>query len=242
MRFPARQPTPKRTCVLVAEATAMASSLLVAGLRRHTHLRVLACALERSALSRAMDRYAPDVALISAQSDGGAPDGYAVMPRIHHQHPATRVVYLLDRSDRETVVEAFRAGGSGVFCRSTHELKLLRRCVEAVAQGQIWANSKELGYLLDAYRQAVPQRVLHSESIVLLTPREQDVYCLVADGPMNREIAQQLGLSERTVKNTYSTSSTSWGSRPASNLCCMPPRMGRVRQRRRNRSRRGNRC
>jgi two-component system nitrate/nitrite response regulator NarL len=179
----------------------MASSLLAEGLQRHSRLRVVTCALRGAELSSAIDQYAPDVALISAQSDAGAPDGYEAISGIHQQHPAARVVFLLDRSDREAVVEAFRVGASGVFCRSTYAPKLLRRCVESVARGQIWANSKELGYLLDDYRNAAPQRVVSSDGIAMLTPREQDVYHLVSDGLMNREIAGQLGLSERTVKN-----------------------------------------
>jgi DNA-binding NarL/FixJ family response regulator len=70
-----------------------------------------------------------------------------------------------------------------------------------VSQGQVWASSDELGYLLDIFAQTTPARTLSNSCCKLLTQREQAVVHLVADGLSNREIAMQLKLSQHTVKN-----------------------------------------
>ena len=68
-------------------------------------------------------------------------------------------------------------------------------------QGQIWANSKQLRSVLDAFATATPLRLVNSQGRVLLTKREMDVVKLVVDGHTNRDVAQKLGLTEHTVSN-----------------------------------------
>jgi DNA-binding NarL/FixJ family response regulator len=112
----------------------------------------------------------------------------------------TRVVMLLDIPDRDSVVQAFRAGCHGVFCRA-RSVKDLPKCIACVHAGQIWANSQELAYVLGALREPQPLRVVNSTGVPLLTNREMAVVKCVAEGLTNRETAAQLNLSEHTVKN-----------------------------------------
>jgi DNA-binding NarL/FixJ family response regulator len=70
-----------------------------------------------------------------------------------------------------------------------------------VHRGQVWVNSENLGYLLEAFGKAMPFRFDESDGAKLLTKRERDVARLVADGLTNREVSKQLGLSEHTVRN-----------------------------------------
>jgi DNA-binding NarL/FixJ family response regulator len=107
---------------------------------------------------------------------------------------------LLDTSERSQVVEAFRTGARGVFSRS-ESLTSLARCIQCVSEGQIWANSKELRYILEALGEALPLRVVDTRGAALLSRREVEVVRCVAEGLSNREIAQRLGLTEHTVKN-----------------------------------------
>jgi DNA-binding NarL/FixJ family response regulator len=106
---------------------------------------------------------------------------------------------LLDAPDRNSVVEAFRAGARGVFCR-TESLKSLSKCIRCVHDGQVWANSNELRFLLDALSQAMSTRIVGAAG-VSLSKRERDVVQCVSEGLSNREIAHRLTLTEHTVKN-----------------------------------------
>lgn len=99
------------------------------------------------------------------------------------------------------MVEGLRAGARGVFSRSNFDFAALRKCVRRVFEGQLWISTPEMEYVLDALTQARPLRVVDPEGLNLLSKREEQVMRLVAEGLGNREIAEQMNLSEHTVKN-----------------------------------------
>ncbi len=186
--------------VLAADSTRMNSQLLAAALERDKHFELLETVPDARAILAAVAREKPEVAVISAEIDEDPRKGFAVARELQAQRSDTRVVMLLDSSERSQVVEAFRAGARGVFCR-TESLKSLAKCICCVSEGQIWANTKELRYLLEALGEALPLRVIDARGADLLSRREQEVVRCVAEGLSNREIAQRLGLTEHTVKN-----------------------------------------
>jgi DNA-binding NarL/FixJ family response regulator len=186
--------------VLAADATRMNSQLLAAALERDKSFRVLDPVSDAEGILAVVAKEKPAVVVISAELDDDKRKGFEVARELHSLHSETRVVMLLDTSERNQVVEAFRAGARGVFCRS-ESLKALARCIQCVNEGQIWANSRELRYLLEALGEALPMRVIDARGAVLLSRRELEVVRCVAEGLSNREIAQRLGLTEHTVKN-----------------------------------------
>lgn len=186
--------------VLAADSTRMNSQLLAAALEREKRFEVLPPVLDSTAIIATVVKERPGVALISAEFDEDPRHGFAIASELRTACPETRVVMLLDASDPRPVVEAFRAGAKGVFCRS-ESLKSLAKCISCVHEGQIWASSRELRYLLEALGQALPLRMVDARGAVLLSRREQEVVRCVAEGLSNREIAQRLGLTEHTVKN-----------------------------------------
>ncbi len=186
--------------VIVAEATVMACELLANALSRTPEMRVVGWELDsESALARTA-RVKPHVALISSDLQDGAARGLSLASALRARHPEIRSVILLDRPDRQSTIDAFRAGARGVLSRGDG-LALVQKCVRRVSEGQVWANSTELLYLLDTMVQTKPAHTLSDNCRKLLTPREQQVVQLVADGLGNREIAAHLKLSEHTVKN-----------------------------------------
>jgi len=121
---------------------------------------------------------------------------------LHASHPHMGLILLLDSHDRNLVVEALRAGARGLFCRASQPFRALCRCISVVHQGQFWASTEQIGYLIEALRSAPPTRVIDARGEGLLSPREDQVVSLVAEGMGNREIAQQLGVKENTVKKS----------------------------------------
>jgi DNA-binding NarL/FixJ family response regulator len=109
------------------------------------------------------------------------------------------VIVLLNSSEREAVISAFRAGALGIFCR-TESVRLLAKCIRSVHAGQVWASSAELQFVLQAL--AGPARARFTpETEAALSPREIDVVLGLTEGLSNRDIAKRLNLTEHTVKN-----------------------------------------
>ena len=168
--------------------------------RFRSRFNVLACIVSKSELIRSMNSNALDVALVSESLQDGPLTGFQILREVCTLFPKTRVIMLLKSAQQELIVDAFRAGAKGVFCRA-EPVQSLSKCISAVHQGQIWANSQQFQYVLDALTSASPLRVVNHQGRTVLTNREKDVVKLVAEGLANRAIANELGLTEHTVSN-----------------------------------------
>jgi DNA-binding NarL/FixJ family response regulator len=141
-----------------------------------------------------------EVVIVSSTLKDGPLAGFTLLRALRKSNTIVRCVMLLDKGDRDLVVEAFRSGAVGV-CERSQSCEILSKCIHSVSRGQVWANSQQLCYLLEALSSGVPGRVTEVRGQVLLTRREDEVVSLVAEGLKNREIAEVLKLSEHTVKN-----------------------------------------
>lgn len=187
--------------ILVADFSRMSCQLLASALAHSRHsLKVVATPVTCAEALDCLRTRNPDVALVSANLQDGPLMGFRVLQGISAASPKTRAVALLESSQRDLVIDAFRAGASGIFCR-TDSIDKLGKCLSRVHAGQIWASSRELQYLLETLSHAIPLRVVGPHAAKLLTPRETQVIHLVAEGLTNREISRKLSLSEHTVKN-----------------------------------------
>lgn len=190
----------KRIRVLAADSTRMNSQLLADALSRDERLEIIEAEPRAASILAAIASDKPDVVLLSPTLEDNASLGFQIARDVLAAHPQAKIVMLLDVADRSTVLESFRAGVRGVFSRS-ESLKTLAKCIESVHSGQVWANSRELGFLLDAVSQSLPSRGGDLKALNLLSKREQDVVRCVVEGLSNREIANRLSLTEHTVKN-----------------------------------------
>jgi DNA-binding NarL/FixJ family response regulator len=186
--------------VLAADSTRMGSQLLAQALAQDSQFQVTGIEPKSASILAAVTEERPHVVLMSSLLEESATQGFDLTRQVSAAHPETRVVLLMDTSNPSAVVEAFRCGARGVFSR-TESSTALAKCVSSVHKGQVWANSAELHYVIDALRESEPVRLVDSGGQALLSKREQDVVRCVAEGLSNREIASTLRLTEHTVKN-----------------------------------------
>jgi DNA-binding NarL/FixJ family response regulator len=182
--------------VLVADSGPIQSQLLTRALKNRREFQVSAVALETSAIHEFMQATPADVVLIAGSQ---LPD-LSLLRWLRVSYPRIAPVLLAESDDREVVVNAFRAGAKGIFLFTRTPFAMLCKCIHCVFRGQIWLDSPQMNYLLDALSEVPTLRVVNSSGRILLTPREEQVVALVADGMTNRGIATELGLSEHTIK------------------------------------------
>jgi DNA-binding NarL/FixJ family response regulator len=120
--------------------------------------------------------------------------------RVKNSDPELGVLLLLDSPQKGLVVEGFRAGATGILYRG-QPFDDLCKAIVSVHEGQVWARSEDLHFLLEALSTMVSTKVVDAKGASLLSEREQQILRLVSEGLTNKEIARTLKLSEHTVKN-----------------------------------------
>jgi len=184
--------------ILVLDSSLIHTQLLADALRDH-EMEVTGVDSAKDLISKALDP-AINVLVISATLGEGTNHGLQLLRQVRASRPDIRAVVLLDSPRPEVVLDAFRAGARGVFCRFDSVEKLCK-CVQCVHSGQIWANNHELTIALQALGSAPTLQVVDANGLNLLSKRELEIVQSLAEGLTNREIAGKLGLSQHTVKN-----------------------------------------
>jgi DNA-binding NarL/FixJ family response regulator len=187
--------------IVVAQSTALAAQLLCRALKeKRSHFVVVGSRHTPEELLAQIAEHRPDVAVVSSILEGDPRGGLEVVRALRNFGSSTRPIMLLDRSDSKLVVEAFSAGAKGVVCE-TEPLEVLCKCIRCVHAGQIWANSRELEWVMKTLGNREPVRVVSAKGFSLLTQRQEQIVNVVIEGLTNPEIAEKLDLSAHTVKN-----------------------------------------
>ncbi|GAA2606357.1 response regulator [Paractinoplanes durhamensis] len=141
----------------------------------------------------------PDVTLMDVRMPGV--DGIEATRRIMASDPAARVLILTTFDLDEYAFAALRAGASGFVLKDV-PVDELARAIRAVANGDAVVSPRITRSLLNAYATHLPDPSAGRVQAILdqLTPREREVLRAVAAGLSNTEIAEQLVVSDATVK------------------------------------------
>jgi two-component system nitrate/nitrite response regulator NarL len=177
----------------------MSCQLLVDALLRSKRFDAVAAATPGEVIE-ALGRTRFDVVLISTNFSQDALEGLLFVREIRTLDPEGNIVVLLDALERSLVVEAFRCGARGVFCRSG-SFQTLCKCILCVHEGQVWASSAELQFVLEALVEPLPIETRGLPNSRPLSKREEEIAHMVAEGFSNRQISERLVLSEHTIKN-----------------------------------------
>jgi len=194
-------PRKKPIRIVTADSNHMACRLLAEALNKQPGLSVAGSSVDFESLRHSIDTIRPDIALISENLPGSSLRSERALAGGSNGTLSCPWVLLLDESEPGLVVAAFRAGARGVFSRSQADIGLLAKCVRRVVEGQIWVDNRQMLYLLEAFNHKGIGQLPSSSQQPSLSPREESVVRLVVQGMVNREIAQELRLSEHTIKN-----------------------------------------
>jgi len=186
--------------VLVADDTRIHTQLLADALRRDRQLDVVSTPAGSRDFVEAVKLHKVDVVVLSSHLDEEPLRGFEVLRQLRASHPDILAIMLLDSSKRDMVLQAFRAGARGIFSRHD-SVEILSKCIRSVREGQIWANSEQMTFAVEALATSPMVRAVDAHGLSLLSKREMDVVLSLAEGLTNREIAERLGLSQHTIKN-----------------------------------------
>ncbi|MGC1421109.1 MAG: response regulator transcription factor [Terracidiphilus sp.] len=187
--------------ILVVSGSSMAGDLYSESLNRRAGFLVVAHAASVDEAILVVRSINVDIVLVSTTLADGPHSALAALPRIQAARPSLKAVVLLQRTEADLIVSAFRAGARGVFFPAIDGFQKLCRCIEKVNEGQVWANNSQLLQVLEVFSRQAPLRMLNPDGIRLLTKREEQVVQLIEEGFTNRQIASELHLSEHTVRN-----------------------------------------
>jgi DNA-binding NarL/FixJ family response regulator len=191
------------TTIVIVDASRMDCQLLVEAIQRYKDFAVRACATDSDGAISAVRENQPDIVVLSARLQDGERAGLVVLQTLRALHLPSRAVVLLDNEEPELVVEVFRHGARGIFCR-TGASREFRKCIQSVRDGKVWANNTHWEWIVSALAQDPGARPGSAQTTKALSKREEEVARLVASALSNRELSQKLGLSEHTVKNYLS--------------------------------------
>lgn len=144
----------------------------------------------------------PDVVLMDLQMPDI--DGVEATRLILEEQPHARILVLTVVSDEDQVSAALSAGASGFLLKDA-PVDQVAMAVRAAADGSAWLSRRAAEIVLGRLRETDPARVADASLLEQLSPRELDVLKLVARGMENAQIAHELDISPRTVKNHVSS-------------------------------------
>jgi DNA-binding NarL/FixJ family response regulator len=138
----------------------------------------------------------PDVILLSMTSLGGL----AALRALRAAEPGIPVVALAVGETEEAVVACAEAGAAGFLPRRA-TLEDLQAAVTGALRGEAVCSPRVAGHLLHRVSMLAAQPITRTEETAHLTPREREVLVFIEQGMSNKQIAVDLGIEVRTVKN-----------------------------------------
>jgi DNA-binding NarL/FixJ family response regulator len=145
-------------------------------------------------------RTSPDVVVMDVRLADGS--GIEATREIRAKHPATRVLMLTSFSDDQALFASIMAGASGYVLKQVRSNDLLR-AIRAVGAGESLLDPLVTNSVLERLRKG--KHLMKDERLARLSPQEERILALVADGKTNKEIGDELNLAEKTVKNYVSS-------------------------------------
>ena len=141
----------------------------------------------------------PDVIVMDVRLPDGT--GVEACREIRGERPETRVIMLTSYADDEAIYGSIMAGAAGYMLKQTRGQNLAE-AIERVAAGESLLDPAVTDKVLTRMRQLAAGE---TDELASLSPQERKILGLIAEGKTNKEIAEDVFLSDKTVKNYVSS-------------------------------------
>jgi two-component system, NarL family, response regulator DevR len=146
------------------------------------------------------ERTRPDVVVMDVRLADGS--GIEATREIRANRPLTQVLMLTSFADDEALFASIMAGAAGYVLKQIQGTEIVR-AIREVGQGKSLLDPEVTKAVLDRLRKG--KHLLKDEKLARLSPQEERILTLVADGRTNKQIGEELHLAEKTVKNYVSS-------------------------------------
>jgi DNA-binding NarL/FixJ family response regulator len=146
-------------------------------------------------------RHQPDIVIMDVRLPDGS--GVEACRAIRAELPATRVVMFTSDPDEEAVLSSIVAGASGYLLKQIGGRDLVA-ALETVGRGGSLLDPAITDRVLERIRR-IASGATESSELSQLTSQERKILLLVAEGKTNKEVAREIFLSDKTVKNYVSS-------------------------------------
>jgi len=188
---------PDRITILLADDHPLMRLALRSIIEKEADLEVIAEANDGEEAVTAATELVPDVVIMDIMMP--RLNGLEATRRIKEQYPNIAVLVLTIHSDREHIFGILEAGAAGYLTKRVFGEEVVSAIRGVVAGDAVLSRDVLRQLLKDSFRYST--KPLPVDNVETLTSREQQVLKLAARGMSNKEIAQNLGLSTRTIKS-----------------------------------------
>ncbi len=181
--------------ILIADDHGLLRAGLRALLNAEADLRVIDEAADGNETLAKAQSWPPDVILLDLSMPG--PGSLEIIRQLKEKLPSTRILVLTVHEDEGLLRETIRAGAAGYIIKRAVESELID-AIRAICRGEVYVHPAMTHALL---KDLTPAPAVEAISSDPLTPRELEVLRRIAQGYTNRQIAEALNLSVRTVES-----------------------------------------
>ena len=185
--------------VLIVDDHEVVREGLRALLRRRPELAVVGEADSVASAIEEAKRTEPDVVIMDVRLPDGS--GVEACREIRAHRPETKVIMLTSYADDEAVFASIMAGATGYLLKQTRT-KALVEAIERAMRGESLLDPAVTQRILERVRAGGAKK---DDELSLLSEQERKILDLIAEGKTNKEIAQDVYLSDKTVKNYVSS-------------------------------------
>ena len=187
------------TRVMIVDDHEVVREGLRALLRRRPELAVVGEADSVAAAIAEAHRTQPDVVIMDVRLPDGS--GVEACREIRAERPETKVIMLTSYADDEAVFASIMAGATGYLLKQTR-MQVLVDAIERAVRGESLLDPAVTQRVLERVRTSGAEK---DEELSLLSEQERKILDLVSEGKTNKEIASEIFLSDKTVKNYVSS-------------------------------------